>query len=99
MNRTQRILEQGKAPVRAIEALETIEPTGPIEPVQAWFLLQAYRRRLRAIVEADDRTEAAQLLAQLGAEAEATQAGSLLVDLLGSVDAVNDYLTDLTEDG
>jgi hypothetical protein len=52
VNRTDRIIEQGKALVRAIEALETIEPTGPIERVQAWFLLQAYRRRLRAIVEA-----------------------------------------------
>ena len=50
MNRTERILEQGQALVRAIEALETIEPNGPIERVQAWFLLQAYRRRLRAIV-------------------------------------------------
>ena len=52
MNSTERILEQGRALVRAIEALETIEPTGPIERVQAWFLLQAYRRRLRAIVAA-----------------------------------------------
>ena len=50
MNRTDRILEQGQALVRAIEALETIEPTGPIERVQAWFLLKAYRRRLRALV-------------------------------------------------
>ena len=52
MDPTNRILEQGKALVRAIEALETIEPTGPIERVQVWFLLQVYRRRLRAIVEA-----------------------------------------------
>jgi hypothetical protein len=50
LNPTGRILEQGQALVRATEALETIEPTGPIERVQAWFLLQAYRRRLRAIV-------------------------------------------------
>ena len=50
MDQTERILEQGQALVRAIEALETIEPTGPIERVQAWFLLQAYRRRLRALV-------------------------------------------------
>lgn len=42
----------GPGLVRAIEALKTIEPTGPIERVQAWFLLQAYRRRLRAIVAA-----------------------------------------------
>jgi len=48
---TEGTLQQGKALVRAIEALETIEPTGPIERVQTWFLLKAYRRRLRAIVE------------------------------------------------
>jgi len=29
------ILEQGQALVRALEALETIEPTGPIKRVQA----------------------------------------------------------------
>ena len=48
---TDRVLEQGKALVRAIEALETIEPTGPIESAMVWLLLQAYRRRLRGIVE------------------------------------------------
>jgi hypothetical protein len=48
---TDRVLEQGKALVRAIEALETIEPTGPIESAMVWVLLQAYRRRLRGIVE------------------------------------------------
>ena len=52
MNSTERILEQGKALVRAIEALDTIEPTGPLEQVMVWLLLKAYRRRLRAIVGA-----------------------------------------------
>ena len=52
MDVTEKIRQQGKALVRAIEALETIEPTGPIERVQLWFLLQAYRRRLRRIIEA-----------------------------------------------
>ncbi|MFW6126341.1 MAG: hypothetical protein ACOC58_04470 [Chloroflexota bacterium] len=47
---TDRIIRQGKALVRAIEALETIKRTGPIEELMSWFLLQAYRRRLRAIV-------------------------------------------------
>jgi hypothetical protein len=37
---------------RNVEAFETIEPTGPIETVQAWFLLQAQGRRLRRIVVA-----------------------------------------------
>lgn len=50
MNPTERTLEQGKALVRAIEALDTIEPTGPIRRMITWLLLKAYRRRLRAIV-------------------------------------------------
>ena len=49
-NGTERILEQGQPLVRAIEALETIEPTGPIERAMVWLLLQAYPRRLRGIV-------------------------------------------------
>jgi hypothetical protein len=48
---TESTLEQGQALVCAIEALETIEPTGPFERVITWLQLQAYRRRLRAIVE------------------------------------------------
>jgi len=47
---TERTIEQGKALVRAIEALETIEPSGPIETAITWLLLKAYRRRLRAMV-------------------------------------------------
>ncbi|MEA3377396.1 MAG: hypothetical protein U9R72_14495 [Chloroflexota bacterium] len=50
MRSTEGIIEQGKALIRAIEALETIEATGPIEEVITWVLLKAYRRRLRAIV-------------------------------------------------
>ena len=52
MDQTERILEQGKALVRAIEALDTIDPTGPLEQAMVWLLLKAYRRRLRAIVGA-----------------------------------------------
>ncbi|MFW6116552.1 MAG: hypothetical protein ACOC6F_02390 [bacterium] len=33
MSRTEKILEQGKALVRAIESLDTVEPTGRIERV------------------------------------------------------------------
>ena len=50
MDPTERILQQGKALVQAIEALETIDPTGPLESTMVWLLLKAYRRRLRAIV-------------------------------------------------
>ena len=43
---------QGRALVRAIEAIGTIEPTGPFERALARLLSAAYKRRLRAIVEA-----------------------------------------------
>ncbi|MCK4472258.1 MAG: hypothetical protein KAW49_10780 [Anaerolineae bacterium] len=49
---TDLIITQGRALVRAIEALGTIEPTGPFERALARLLLAAYKRRLRAIVEA-----------------------------------------------
>jgi hypothetical protein len=52
MDITEKILEQGKVLVRGIKALETIQKNGPVERVQVWFLLQAYRRRLRGIIEA-----------------------------------------------
>jgi hypothetical protein len=45
-------MKQGEALIRTIETLETIKPTRLIERVQVWLLLQAYRRRLRAIIEA-----------------------------------------------
>lgn len=48
---TDHIIAQGRAFVRAIESLGTIEPTGPIEQALARLLLAAYNRRLRAIVE------------------------------------------------
>jgi hypothetical protein len=48
---TDRILRQGRALVRAIEALGTIEPTGPFERALARLLMAADERRLRAIVE------------------------------------------------
>ena len=34
---TERILGQGQALVHAIEALETIEPSGPVEWLLLWF--------------------------------------------------------------
>jgi hypothetical protein len=48
---TDRIPRQGKALLRAIEAMETIEPTGPFERALARLLMAAYKRRLRAIVK------------------------------------------------
>jgi hypothetical protein len=50
VNRTEGGLKQGKALVRAIEAADTIEATGPIERGMVAPLLQTYRRRLRAVV-------------------------------------------------
>jgi hypothetical protein len=47
---TARILRQGKALVRAIEALGTIDPSGPVERAVARLLLYTYKRRLRGNV-------------------------------------------------
>jgi hypothetical protein len=49
---TSRTIAQGCALVRAIEALSTIEPSGPFERALARLLMAAYKRRLRAIVPA-----------------------------------------------
>ncbi len=48
---TETILEQGKALVRAIEALGTIEPSGWFERMLAGILMAVYKQRLRGIVE------------------------------------------------
>lgn len=45
-------IEQGRALVRAIEALGVIEPTAWFERAIASLLLAAYKRRLRAIIGA-----------------------------------------------
>jgi hypothetical protein len=47
---TGHIIAQGKALVRAIEALGTIKPSGPIERWLAGSLQAAYKRRLHEIV-------------------------------------------------
>ena len=47
---TDHIIRQGRALVRAIKALGTIEPSGWFERKIAGLLLAAYKRRLRAIV-------------------------------------------------
>ena len=48
---TDRIIRQGRALVRAIESLTTIDPSGPFERAIAGLLVAAYKRRLRGIVE------------------------------------------------
>ena len=48
---TDHLISQGRALVRAIEALGTIEHTGPVERGLARVLMAAYKRRLRAIVK------------------------------------------------
>jgi hypothetical protein len=48
---TNRIIAQGRALVRAIDALGTVEPAGPFERALAHLLMAAYKRRLRAIVK------------------------------------------------
>jgi hypothetical protein len=47
---TDRMIAQRRALVRAIEALGTIQPTGPFERALARLLIAAYKRRQRAIV-------------------------------------------------
>ena len=51
-DRTDRIIEQGKALVRAIEAIGTIEPSGWFERMIARLLLAAYKQRLRGAIAA-----------------------------------------------
>jgi hypothetical protein len=51
LEHTDRIIQQGRALVRAIEALGTIEPSGPFERLIAGLLLAAYKRRLKGIVD------------------------------------------------
>lgn len=46
------LIHQGKALVRAIESLETIDSSGPFESAMTWLLLKAYHQRLRTIVAA-----------------------------------------------
>jgi hypothetical protein len=53
---TDRILEQGEALIRAIETVKTIEPIRPVERVQGWLLLRAYRRRFRGRVTGSARS-------------------------------------------
>lgn len=47
---TARVIAQGRALVRAIEAIGTIDTTGWFERLNAGLLLAAYKRRLRAVV-------------------------------------------------
>lgn len=48
---TDHIISQGPALVRAIQAIETIEPSDDSERVSARLLVKPYRRRLRAIID------------------------------------------------
>ena len=48
---TAHIIAQGRALVRAIEALGIVEPSGWFERAIAGLLLAGYKRRLRAVVE------------------------------------------------
>ena len=49
---TERVIRQGRVLVRAIQALETIEPSAGFERAIANLLVKAYRHRLRAIIGA-----------------------------------------------
>ena len=47
---TAKVITQGQALVRAIEAMGTIEPSGLFERAIAGLLLAGYKRRLKAII-------------------------------------------------
>ncbi|MFW6116251.1 MAG: helix-turn-helix domain-containing protein [bacterium] len=55
INSAERILEQGKALVLAIEAVDIREPTGSIESIQTSFFLQANKRRVWVIAAVSSR--------------------------------------------
>jgi hypothetical protein len=48
---TDHIIAQGRALIRAIEAVGPIQPSGPFERALARLLMAAYKRRLRGIVK------------------------------------------------
>jgi hypothetical protein len=50
-NPTDQIIAQGRALVRAIEAMDIIMPTGRFEGWQTRLLQAAYKYRLRELVE------------------------------------------------
>lgn len=49
---TDRVISQGRALVRAIEALGEIEPSGWFERALSRLLLAAYKRRLHGVLDA-----------------------------------------------
>lgn len=63
---TGRVIAQDRALVRAIEALGTIDPTGPFERAIAGLLTAAYKRRLKAIVAAAPSWVGEQILSASG---------------------------------
>jgi len=60
------LISQGRALVRAIEALGTIEPTGPLERLLMRLLLAAYKRLLRSIVGAAPAWASEEILSTTG---------------------------------
>jgi hypothetical protein len=66
-NPTDQIIAQGRALVRAIEAMDIIIPTGRFERWQTRLLQTAYKYRLRGIIKAAPAWVAEQILsAQVG---------------------------------
>jgi hypothetical protein len=61
-NPTDQIIAQGRALVRAIEAMDVIIPTGRFERWQTRLLQTAYKYRLRGIIKAAPAWVAEQIL-------------------------------------
>ena len=90
---------------RAIEfyeqALQTLERVGDIHGVAQTFgnLGLFYQARGDTEQAAHYMAQAYLIFVRLGAAPEAQQAGGLLVDILGSVEAANEYLAQMAEAG
>jgi uncharacterized protein with beta-barrel porin domain len=76
------------------QSLETKERVGDVHGMaQTWGNLgNLYQAQGESQQAAEHMARAYLVFTQLGAERDAAQAGSLLVDILGSVDAANAYL-------
>ena len=61
-NPTDQIIAQGRALVRAIEAMDIITPTGRFEYWQTRLLQTAYKYRLRGLIKAAPAWVAEQIL-------------------------------------
>jgi hypothetical protein len=80
-----RIILQGRALVRAIEALGTIQPSGPFERALARLPMAAYKRRLRGVVAVARLWVVEEILNSM--PQEAPEADSLYSDVMRRINS------------